>query len=106
MFKNLSEKVGVVTGVVVTNSIEMAKANKVAIAVNFAVNLLAQDNAKEAVKKTVKHTAIAAGVGGVVKTAIEYPQLKEVLGELDNEENEVEVEEENWEVGFSVEEEK
>lgn len=97
MFKNLSEKIGVVTGVVVTNSIEMAKANKVAIGVNFAVNLLAQDNAAEAVKKTIKHTTIAAGVGGVVKTAIEAPQLKAIFEELDNEDVEVEVETEEVE---------
>lgn len=97
MFKNLSEKIGVVSGVVVTNTIEMAKANKAAIAVNFALNMLAQDSAAEAVKKTVKHTTIAAGIGGVVKTAIEYPELKELLNEMDCEENEVEIETEEVE---------
>lgn len=92
MFKNMSKKIGVVSGVVVAHSIEMVKANKLAIGVNFAVNLLAQDSAAEAVKKTAKHTAIAAGVGGVVMTATEWPQLKEVLNELDDEDTEVVVE--------------
>ena len=92
MFKNLSKKVGVVSGVVATNTIEMVKANKVAIAVNFAMNMLVQDSAAEAVNKTVKNTVIAAGIGGVVKTAIEYPELKELLNEMDCEENEVIVE--------------
>lgn len=92
MFKNMSKKIGVVSGVVVAHSIEMVKANKLAIGVNFAVNLLAQDSAAEAVKKTAKTTAIAAGVGGVVMTATEWPQLKEVLDELDDEDTEVVVE--------------
>lgn len=92
MFKNMSKKIGVVSGVVVAHSIEMVKANKVAVGVNFAVNLLVQDSVAEAAKKTAKITAIAAGVGGAAMTAMEWPQLKEVLDELDDEETELVVE--------------
>ena len=94
MIKNLTQKVGIVTGMVVTNGLEGLKECKPMIALNAGLNILDQRDLVKGIGKTLKHTGIAGLAGGVVMTAVQSNEIKQIFKELDSEETEEVMEEE------------
>lgn len=94
MIKNFKEKVGIVSGMVVTNGLDTLSKNKVVLGIGLGINLLDKQNVVEAVKKTAKQTGIAGLIGGTVMTLAEKNEIKELFKELDSEETEEVMEEE------------
>lgn len=88
MIKNLKEKIGVVSGIVVTNSLTALEANKVMVGVNLALNVMGHKDLVTGVKQTIKHVTVASLVGGVVTTALQKDTIMEAIKGLDIEETE------------------
>ncbi|HEI0617270.1 TPA: hypothetical protein SIF56_004483 [Escherichia coli] len=88
MIKNFKEKVGIVSGMVVTNGLDTLSNNKVVLGIGLGINLLDKQNVVEAVKKTAKQTGIAGFIGGTVMTLAEKNEIKALFKELDSEETE------------------
>lgn len=88
MIKNFKEKVGIVSGMVVTNGLDTLSKNKVVLGIGLGINLLDKQNVVEAVKKTAKQTGLAGLIGGTIMTLAEENEIKALFKELDSEETE------------------
>lgn len=88
MIKNLTQKIGIVTGVVVTEGLDAMKQNKLVVAGVFGMNLIASKSVKHATKATVISTSVGVLSSGIVGAALHVDEFKQAFKELDSEETE------------------
>ena len=88
MIKNLTQKIGIVTGVVVTEGLNAMKQNKLAVAGVFGMNLITSKSVKYATEATVIATGVAVLTSGIFGAALLVDELDQAFKELDSEETE------------------